>query len=110
MAKRDWLAIGMNEHVAKPFKVEALFSTLTHWINPTATNKVTDEAIDITKARASIRELDTLYELTKKAGQDYWAVLVDSQRNTVCTVPGCGEKHNQVSASATPRGRQLPSE
>lgn len=38
---------------------------------------------DITKARASIKELDRLYGLTKKAGQDYWAVLVDSQRNTV---------------------------
>jgi len=38
---------------------------------------------DITKARASIRKLDTLYELTKKTGQDYWAVLVDSQPITV---------------------------
>jgi tetratricopeptide (TPR) repeat protein len=38
---------------------------------------------DLIKARASIRELDRLYEFTKKSGQDYWAVLVDSQRNTV---------------------------
>jgi len=38
---------------------------------------------DLIKARASIRELDRLYELTKKSGQDYWAVLVDSQCNTV---------------------------
>jgi tetratricopeptide (TPR) repeat protein len=42
-----------------------------------ARSKNTDEVRD------SIRTLDTFYERTKKAGQDYWAVLVDSQRKTV---------------------------
>ena len=38
---------------------------------------------DLDRARDSIKTLDTLYERTKKAGQDYWGVLVDSQRKTV---------------------------
>ena len=38
---------------------------------------------DIDKAQDSIRTLDTFYEHTKKAGQDYWAVIVDSQRKSV---------------------------
>lgn len=35
------------------------------------------------RARDSMRTLDTFYERSIKAGQDYWAVLVDSQRKTV---------------------------
>jgi len=38
---------------------------------------------DIDKAQDSIRTLDTFYEYTKKAEQDYWAVIVDSQRKSV---------------------------
>jgi tetratricopeptide (TPR) repeat protein len=38
---------------------------------------------NIDSARNAIRTLDTFYERTKKARQDYWAVLVDSQRKTV---------------------------
>ena len=38
---------------------------------------------DIERARDSVRTLDTFYERSKKAGQDYWGVLVDSQRKTV---------------------------
>lgn len=38
---------------------------------------------DIDKAQDSIRTLDTFYEHTKKAEQDYWAVLVDSQRKSI---------------------------
>jgi tetratricopeptide (TPR) repeat protein len=38
---------------------------------------------DVTGALNEIKVLDKLYELTVKAGQDYWAVLVDSQRRTV---------------------------
>jgi tetratricopeptide (TPR) repeat protein len=38
---------------------------------------------DVTGARKQIKMLDKFYELTVKAGQDYWAVLVDSQRKTV---------------------------
>ena len=38
---------------------------------------------DINKAQDSIRRLDKFYAQTKKAGQDYWAVLVDSQRKSV---------------------------
>jgi tetratricopeptide (TPR) repeat protein len=38
---------------------------------------------DVTGALNEIKVLDKLYELTVKAGEDYWAVLVDSQRKTV---------------------------
>jgi tetratricopeptide (TPR) repeat protein len=38
---------------------------------------------DVSGALNEIRMLDKLYERTVKAGQDYWAVLVDSQRKTV---------------------------
>jgi tetratricopeptide (TPR) repeat protein len=38
---------------------------------------------DVTGALNEIKVLDKLYELTVKAGQEYWAVLVDSQRKTV---------------------------
>lgn len=38
---------------------------------------------DTDRARDSIRTLDALYERTIKEGQDYWGVLVDSQRKTL---------------------------
>jgi tetratricopeptide (TPR) repeat protein len=38
---------------------------------------------DVAGARNAVETLDTLYERSVKAGQDYWAVLVDAQRKTV---------------------------
>ncbi|NIM06492.1 MAG: hypothetical protein GTN65_12990, partial [Armatimonadetes bacterium] len=38
---------------------------------------------DAAGARDAVETLDTLYERSVKAGQDYWAVLVDAQRKTV---------------------------
>jgi tetratricopeptide (TPR) repeat protein len=38
---------------------------------------------DMEGARNALRTLDTFYELTEKAEQNYWAVLVDSQRKTI---------------------------
>lgn len=47
---------------------------------------------DVTGAREQIKMLDKFYELTVKAGQDYWAVLVDSQRKTVAAWATFGDK------------------
>lgn len=38
---------------------------------------------DVKAARESIERMDGFYRRAKQAGQDYWAVLVDSQRQTV---------------------------
>jgi tetratricopeptide (TPR) repeat protein len=38
---------------------------------------------DLSGACSAVETLDTFYERTVKAGQDYWAVLVDAQRKTV---------------------------
>ncbi|MEO6278692.1 response regulator [Roseateles sp.] len=35
------LAAGMNDHVAKPFRVDDLFATLTHWVRPAAASAST---------------------------------------------------------------------
>ena len=69
----------LRTHSTFPWDKYPGFEAITHFARGLGAGR----SNDITKARASIRELDTLYELTKKAGQDYWAVLVDSQRNTV---------------------------
>ena len=69
----------LRTHSAFPWDKYPGFEAITHFARGLGAGR----SNDITKARASIKELDRLYGLTKKAGQDYWAVLVDSQRNTV---------------------------
>ena len=69
----------LRTHSTFPWDKYPGFEAITHFARGLGAGR----SNDITKARASIKELDRLYGLTKKAGQDYWAVLVDSQRNTV---------------------------
>lgn len=37
--KQDCLAAGMNDHIAKPFRVQDMFATLTRWIKPGKTSR-----------------------------------------------------------------------
>jgi tetratricopeptide (TPR) repeat protein len=79
---REWekaANLELRTHSTFPWNKYPGFEAITYFARGLGAGR----SNDLIKARASIRELDRLYELTKKSGQDYWAVLVDSQRNTV---------------------------
>jgi tetratricopeptide (TPR) repeat protein len=79
---REWekaANLELRTHSTFPWNKYPGFEAITYFARGLGAGR----SNDLIKARASIRELDRLYEFTKKSGQDYWAVLVDSQRNTV---------------------------
>jgi PAS domain S-box-containing protein len=55
------LAAGMNDHVAKPIKVEDLFATLARWIRGPATPSAQLEALDSRGALAGLNGDERLY-------------------------------------------------
>lgn len=79
---RQWekaAKLKLRTHSTFPWDKYPWFEAITYFARGlgAARSKDTD------RARDSIRTLDTFYERSKKAGQDYWGVLVDSQRKTV---------------------------
>jgi tetratricopeptide (TPR) repeat protein len=79
---RQWenaAKLELRTHSTFPWDKYPWFEAITHFARGlgAARSKDTD------RARESIGTLDTFYERSKEAGQDYWGVLVDSQRKTV---------------------------
>jgi tetratricopeptide (TPR) repeat protein len=80
----------LRTHRTFPWDEYPWFEAITYFARGlgAARSKNTD------RARESIGTLDIFYERSKKAGKDYWGVLVDSQRKTVAawTAYSEGEK------------------
>lgn len=79
---RNWekaANLALRTHSTFPWDKYPGFEAITYFARGIGAARSNDTA----KARDTIKELDTLYERTKIAGQNYWAVLVDSQRKTV---------------------------
>jgi CheY-like chemotaxis protein/HPt (histidine-containing phosphotransfer) domain-containing protein len=55
------LAAGMNDHIAKPIKVDELFATLSRWLARPARERGTAPALDIQAARAALGGDQPLY-------------------------------------------------
>jgi signal transduction histidine kinase/CheY-like chemotaxis protein/HPt (histidine-containing phosphotransfer) domain-containing protein len=51
------LAAGMNDHIAKPIKVEELFATLARWVRPGRTAPAVERDAEAARAALSIPEL-----------------------------------------------------
>jgi tetratricopeptide (TPR) repeat protein len=79
---RKWdkaAALKIRTHSTFPWDKYPWFESITYFARGlgAARSKNTDGARD------AIKTLDAFYERTIKTGQDYWAVLVDSQRKTI---------------------------
>lgn len=94
--KEDCLAAGMNDHIAKPFKVKELFDTLAYWIKPAnPINEETDYSentqadnhneslpqvnhIDIKKGLATVEGNHTLYKSLLNKFYDHFKVFSET--------------------------------
>lgn len=79
---RQWeqaAKLGHRTHTAFPWDKYPAFEGITYFARGLGAARTKDTA----GAQGSIRKLDAFYDDAKKAGQDYWAVLVDSQRKTI---------------------------
>jgi PAS domain S-box-containing protein len=60
------LAAGMNDHIAKPIKLEELFATLAHWVRPAGA--IVAEAIGVASAGTDIAPLAELPGIDSRGG------------------------------------------
>lgn len=75
------LAAGMNDHIAKPIKVEELFATLARWVRPGRTASGTGRVADEAHAAPSI---PTLPGIDTRAGLDIMRGDVALYRKILC--------------------------
>jgi tetratricopeptide (TPR) repeat protein len=82
LERRQWAEaakLPMRTHSMFPWDKYPQFEAITYFARGLGAARSGDTA----GARSAIETLDTLYERTVRAGQGYWAVLVDAQRTTV---------------------------
>jgi len=76
------LAAGMNDHVAKPFRVDELFATLSRWVRPVA---VAQEGLDIRAGLESVNGNEALYRrllgMFRQREVDFEARIRDAYAN-----------------------------
>lgn len=81
--KEKALASGMNDHIAKPVKVETMLSTMAKWIKPAHPQRLegietsTEQVIDLNETIASIEKIPPLDFMDRKQALDYSANSVE---------------------------------
>jgi tetratricopeptide (TPR) repeat protein len=75
----DAAALEARTHGSFPWDKYPWFESITHFARGLGAAR----GGDIAAALKAVEKLDTFYERSVNAGQDYWAVLVDAQRKTV---------------------------
>lgn len=82
MEQENWqqaAELPLRHHTTFPWDSYAWYEAITHFAKGIGSARNGDPE----GARRSLAALDEGYRKTVDAGQDYWAVLVDSQRNSV---------------------------
>lgn len=82
LERSDWKMAAMlpvRTHQSFPWDKYQWFESITYFAKGLGAARSGDTA----SAKEAIQVLDTAYDKAKEAGQDYWAVLVDSQRKSV---------------------------
>jgi signal transduction histidine kinase/CheY-like chemotaxis protein/HPt (histidine-containing phosphotransfer) domain-containing protein len=75
------IAAGMNDHVAKPIKVEELFATLTRWVRP---NRIVPETERVAGAENAAHSIPTLPGIDTRAGLSGMRGNVALYRKILC--------------------------
>lgn len=82
LERRQWAEVAKltpRTHTLFPWDKYPQFEAITYFARGLGMAR----SNDVIGALKEIERLDQFFELTTKAGQEYWAVLVDSQRKTV---------------------------
>ena len=82
LERSDWkkaAALPVRTHQSFPWDKYPWFEAITYFSRGLGTAR----SGDIEAAHTNLSRLNELYDSTKEAGQDYWAILVDSQRKSV---------------------------
>lgn len=90
LERSDWkmaASLPTRSHQSFPWDKYPWFESITYFAKGLGAARSGDAA----SARELVTVLDTFYDQAKEAGQDYWAVLVDSQRKSVAAWAAFGE-------------------
>ena len=82
LERSDWekaAALPMRTHQTFPWDKYPWFEAITYFSRGIGAAR----SGDIEAANTNLSKLNELYDRTRESGQDYWAILVDSQRKSV---------------------------